>query len=145
MGSAGMGEFYRIADCAAWQVSDRRLPFDTLKIDRSFINELSTGNDGLDIVKAILEMAHSLRLEVIAEGVETAEQVGQLRGLGCKYVQGFLFSKPVKAEDAERMYAKESVADIPIARLDTQPVIGSNGQVIDIGGLTRELLSASTN
>jgi EAL domain-containing protein (putative c-di-GMP-specific phosphodiesterase class I) len=49
----------------------QRLPFDTLKIDRSFIRELSTGSDSRDIVRAIVEMAHSLRLEVIAEGVET--------------------------------------------------------------------------
>jgi diguanylate cyclase (GGDEF)-like protein/PAS domain S-box-containing protein len=89
----------------------RRLPFDTLKIDRSFVNELGTGNDGLDIVKAIVEMAHSLKLEVIAEGVETEEQLCQLRGLGCKYVQGFMFSKPVKAEEAERLYRKVCQAD----------------------------------
>jgi diguanylate cyclase (GGDEF)-like protein/PAS domain S-box-containing protein len=76
----------------------RRLPFDTLKIDRSFVNELSAGSDGLDIVKAIVEMAHSLRLEVIAEGVETEEQLRQLRELDCRYVQGFLFSRPVDAE-----------------------------------------------
>jgi len=82
----------------------RRLPFDTLKIDRSFIRELSTGSDGLDIVKAIVEMAHSLRLEVIAEGVETEEQLCRLRALGTKFVQGFLFSKPVDAEAAMRMY-----------------------------------------
>jgi EAL domain-containing protein (putative c-di-GMP-specific phosphodiesterase class I) len=78
----------------------RRLPFDTLKIDRSFINELSAGSEGLDIVKAIVEMAHSLRLEVIAEGVETDEQLRQLRELGCKYLQGFLFSRPVDGEAA---------------------------------------------
>jgi diguanylate cyclase (GGDEF)-like protein/PAS domain S-box-containing protein len=82
----------------------RRLPFDTLKIDRSFISELSSGTDGLDIVKAIVEMAHSLRLEVIAEGVETDEQLCQLRELGCKYVQGFLFSRPVDTEAAEHLY-----------------------------------------
>jgi diguanylate cyclase (GGDEF)-like protein/PAS domain S-box-containing protein len=82
----------------------RRLPFDTLKIDRSFIHELRTGSDSVDIVRAITEMAHSLRLEVIAEGVETDEQLVQLRGLGCKYVQGFLFSKPVSAEAAELLY-----------------------------------------
>jgi diguanylate cyclase (GGDEF)-like protein/PAS domain S-box-containing protein len=82
----------------------RRLPFDTLKIDRSFISELGAGSDGLDIVKAITEMAHSLRLEVIAEGVETEEQLRKLRDLGCKYVQGFLFSKPVGVEAAELLY-----------------------------------------
>jgi diguanylate cyclase (GGDEF)-like protein/PAS domain S-box-containing protein len=82
----------------------RRLPFDTLKIDRSFVHELGTGGDGLDIVKAIVEIAHSLRMEVIAEGVETDNQLCQLRELGCKYVQGFLFSKPVNPSAAERFY-----------------------------------------
>jgi len=98
----------------------RRLPFDTLKIDRSFVRELDAGNDGLDIVKAIVEMAHSLRLEVIAEGVETEEQLCQLRKLGCKYVQGFLFSKPVDANAAERLYYETrewglSLVSAPIA------------------------------
>jgi EAL domain-containing protein (putative c-di-GMP-specific phosphodiesterase class I) len=82
----------------------QRLPFDTLKIDRSFIHELSAGNGSLDIVKAILQLAHSLRLEVIAEGVETEEQLSTLRQLGCDYIQGFLFSKPVEAEAAEWLY-----------------------------------------
>ena len=82
----------------------RRLPFDTLKIDHSFVHELGTGGDGLDIVKAIVEIAHSLRMEVIAEGVETDNQLCQLRELGCKYVQGFLFSKPVNPSAAERFY-----------------------------------------
>jgi diguanylate cyclase (GGDEF)-like protein/PAS domain S-box-containing protein len=86
----------------------RRLPFDILKIDRSFISELSVGSDGLDIVKAIVEMAHSLRLEVIAEGVETEQQLLQLRELGCKYVQGFLFSKPVDTQTVEWLHLKNS-------------------------------------
>jgi len=82
----------------------QRLPFDSLKIDRSFIRELSIGNGSLDIVRAIMQLAHSLRLEVIAEGVETEEQLRSLRQLGCDYIQGFLFSKPVNAEAAEELY-----------------------------------------
>ena len=82
----------------------QKLPFDTLKIDRSFVQDMSPGHDGADIVKAIIEMAHSLKLKVIAEGVETEEQASQLSALGCKFVQGFLFSKPVCADAAERMY-----------------------------------------
>jgi diguanylate cyclase (GGDEF)-like protein/PAS domain S-box-containing protein len=84
----------------------RRLPFDMLKIDRSFVNELNTGSGGLDIVKAIIEMAHSLRLKVIAEGVETEGQMDLLRQLGCNYVQGFLFSKPLPAEAAATLYGR---------------------------------------
>jgi len=96
----------------------RRLPFDTLKVDRSFISELSAGSDGLDIVRAIVEMAHSLKLEVIAEGVETDEQLRQLREVDCKYVQGFMFSKPVKAEEAERLYQEtRGFSSTPIAQI----------------------------
>jgi len=84
----------------------QRLPFDTLKIDRSFVRDLSAGSDSLDITKAIVEMAHSLRLEVIAEGVETEDQLCQLRELGCNYVQGFLFSKPIPSEAAPSLYPK---------------------------------------
>lgn len=82
----------------------QRLPFDTLKIDRSFVCEMSAGNGSADIVKAIVEMAHSLRLKVIAEGVETEEQLSQLREMGCNSVQGFLFSRPVGATIAQEIY-----------------------------------------
>lgn len=82
----------------------QQLPFDTLKIDRSFVREMSAGTDSADIVKAIVEMAHSLRLKVIAEGVETDEQLSQLRELGCNSVQGFLLSRPVSATIAREIY-----------------------------------------
>jgi diguanylate cyclase (GGDEF)-like protein/PAS domain S-box-containing protein len=82
----------------------QHLPFDFLKIDRFFIRELSDGNGSLDIVRAIMQLARSLRLEVIAEGVESDEQLCSLRQLGCDYIQGFLFSKPVDAEAAECLY-----------------------------------------
>jgi EAL domain-containing protein (putative c-di-GMP-specific phosphodiesterase class I) len=82
----------------------QRLPFDSLKIDRSFINDLSLGNGSQDIVTAIMQLAHSLKLEVIAEGVESEEQFCRLRQLACDYIQGFLFSKPVDADQAARLY-----------------------------------------
>jgi EAL domain-containing protein (putative c-di-GMP-specific phosphodiesterase class I) len=82
----------------------QRLPFDCLKIDRSFISEPSEGNSSLNVVKAILQLAQSMRLEVIAEGVETKEQLCTLRQLDCDYIQGFLFSKPVDAAGAEWLY-----------------------------------------
>jgi diguanylate cyclase (GGDEF)-like protein/PAS domain S-box-containing protein len=84
----------------------QRLPFDTLKIDRSFVRELNAGKGSIDIVRAILELARSLKLEVIAEGVETGQQLFRLRNLGCTYFQGFLFSKPVDAAAAERLYTQ---------------------------------------
>jgi diguanylate cyclase (GGDEF)-like protein len=68
----------------------RKLPIDKLKIDRSFISDLATSLDAVSIVKAIISLAHSLRLKVVAEGVETAAQLDQLRQLGCDQYQGFL-------------------------------------------------------
>jgi diguanylate cyclase (GGDEF)-like protein len=73
----------------------RRFPIDKLKIDRSFINDMTTNSDAASIVKAIISLAHSLRLKVVAEGVETAEQLEQLRELGCDQFQGFYRSAAV--------------------------------------------------
>jgi diguanylate cyclase (GGDEF)-like protein/PAS domain S-box-containing protein len=117
----------------------QRLPFDTLKIDRSFIRELSTGSDSRDIVRAIVEMAHSLRLEVIAEGVETEEQLCQLHELGCDYLQGFLFLKPVDTEAVESLYLNHCEAGVLLTSSDRNqdrrvpPAIGISGQQIRIG------------
>jgi diguanylate cyclase (GGDEF)-like protein/PAS domain S-box-containing protein len=79
-----------------------RLPVDALKIDRSFVT--SAAEDGGDaIVRAIVALAHSLGLDVIAEGIEHPEQQIRLRGLGCQYGQGFMFSKPLGAKDMEAL------------------------------------------
>jgi EAL domain-containing protein (putative c-di-GMP-specific phosphodiesterase class I) len=77
----------------------KRLPIDALKIDRSFIRDIITDVDGAAIVNAIIAMAHTLRLKVVAEGVETTEQLEQLRHYGCDTVQGYLYSKPVPPEE----------------------------------------------
>jgi EAL domain-containing protein (putative c-di-GMP-specific phosphodiesterase class I) len=73
----------------------KRLPLDELKIDQSFIERLGRNPEDTAIVTAIMAMAHALDLAVVAEGVETLEQLGQLRTLGCELAQGFLFSRPV--------------------------------------------------
>ena len=73
----------------------RRFPIDKLKIDRSFINDMTTNSDAASIVKAIISLAHSLRLKVVAEGVETLEQLQQLRDLGCDQFQGFYRSAAI--------------------------------------------------
>jgi diguanylate cyclase (GGDEF)-like protein len=73
----------------------RRFPIDKLKIDRSFINDMTTNSDAASIVKAIISLAHSLRLKVVAEGVETAEQLKQLHDLGCDQFQGFYRSAAI--------------------------------------------------
>ena len=80
-----------------------RFPLDTLKIDRSFISGIGDGansQDGTEIARTILPMASNLHLEVVAEGVETGEQLALLTKLKCKYGQGFYFSKPLPAADA---------------------------------------------
>jgi diguanylate cyclase (GGDEF)-like protein/PAS domain S-box-containing protein len=81
-----------------------KLPVDTLKIDRSFVNDITDGQQGLILVTTIINLAHSLRLKVVAEGVETSEQSRLLRSLGCDEMQGYLFSKPVPREIFEARY-----------------------------------------
>ena len=76
----------------------KKIPADILKIDASFVRELTQNHDDQQIVQAIIAMAHSLDLTVIAEGVETAEQAQFLRELGCSIFQGFLYSRPLPAE-----------------------------------------------
>jgi diguanylate cyclase (GGDEF)-like protein/PAS domain S-box-containing protein len=75
-----------------------KLPVDTLKIDRSFVVDMTAGAEGLALVSTIINLAHSLKLKVVAEGVETDEQSRLLRLLNCDEMQGFLFSKPVPSE-----------------------------------------------
>jgi diguanylate cyclase (GGDEF)-like protein/PAS domain S-box-containing protein len=75
-----------------------RFPLDTLKIDRSFIHDMQDDGEGMEIARTILPMANNLRLDVVAEGVETIEQVALLKQLHCKYAQGYYFSKPLSAE-----------------------------------------------
>ncbi|MFJ7282048.1 putative bifunctional diguanylate cyclase/phosphodiesterase [Pseudomonas sp. NPDC099000] len=73
----------------------RRLPLNTLKIDRSFIQDIPKATQDMEIVQAIIMMAHTLHLQVVTEGVETIEQYDFLKRLGCDFVQGYLLSRPV--------------------------------------------------
>ena len=86
-----------------------RFPLDTLKIDRSFISDMGNGEDngGTEIARTILPMASNLHLEVVAEGVETGEQVAMLKKLQCKYGQGYYFSKPLSADEAALLLAEQ--------------------------------------
>jgi diguanylate cyclase (GGDEF)-like protein/PAS domain S-box-containing protein len=81
-----------------------KLPVDTLKIDRSFVNDMTEAPEGLALVSTIISLAHSLKLKVVAEGVETEEQSRLLRLLNCDETQGFLFSKPVPAGTFEERF-----------------------------------------
>ena len=76
----------------------KRFDLHALKIDRSFVNELSTNKDDVAIVSAIIALANSLGLSVIAEGVETQEQLDMLRNLGCHQVQGYFLGRPMSAD-----------------------------------------------
>jgi EAL domain-containing protein (putative c-di-GMP-specific phosphodiesterase class I) len=77
----------------------RRLPLDKLKIDRTFIREINSSRDDGEIVRAIVSLAHSLRLEVVAEGVENIDQLTFLRGVSCNEFQGYLCSPPIPNDD----------------------------------------------
>ncbi|MGC9268876.1 putative bifunctional diguanylate cyclase/phosphodiesterase [Acidiphilium sp.] len=76
----------------------RRFPFDRLKIDRSFINDLACNENDAPIVKAIIELSHTLGLRVTAEGIETERHAAVLKSYGCNDGQGYLFSPPVRAD-----------------------------------------------
>ena len=89
----------------------KQFPIDALKIDRSFIDGITDHSDGAAISTAIIRMGHSLRMEVIAEGVETADQLEVLRELGCDVVQGFLLGKPGNPDQIASLV----LADRPVA------------------------------
>ena len=79
----------------------QRLPLDNLKIDLSFISRMHENQESVEIVKAIIDLAHSLKMEVVAEGVELDDHCAQLKSLDCEFGQGFLFSRPMERDDAE--------------------------------------------
>jgi PAS domain S-box-containing protein/diguanylate cyclase (GGDEF)-like protein len=81
------------------------LPIDVVKIDRSFVSQLGQGTRDLSIVEAVISLARTLDLDVVAEGVETEDQAEMLRTLGCTYGQGYLFSRPIPTAELEDMIA----------------------------------------
>ena len=85
----------------------KKLPVDAIKIDQSFIRDMMAGDNNGVIVTAIVSLAHSLQLNVVAEGIETDEQYKALQAVGCDEIQGFLFSRPKTADDVTKMLAIE--------------------------------------
>jgi diguanylate cyclase (GGDEF)-like protein/PAS domain S-box-containing protein len=78
----------------------QNLPVQTLKIDRAFVSRIGLDADSLEIIRTIVSLAHNLGMDIIAEGVETAQQLAQLKALGCEYAQGYYFGKPTDRETA---------------------------------------------
>jgi EAL domain-containing protein (putative c-di-GMP-specific phosphodiesterase class I) len=99
----------------------KRFPIDSLKIDQSFVADLCTDEDDAAIVAAIITLGHALGLTVVAEGVETSEQLERLAALGCDVLQGFLFSKSLSTEEFDELLKDQrrvtSRGDRPTTRL----------------------------
>jgi EAL domain-containing protein (putative c-di-GMP-specific phosphodiesterase class I) len=87
-----------------------KLPVDTLKIDRSFIVNMNLSDEGSALVATIISLAHALKLKVVAEGVETSQQLRSLGALHCDEFQGYLFGRPVPAEIFEARYLTLRIA-----------------------------------
>jgi diguanylate cyclase (GGDEF)-like protein len=96
----------------------RRFPIDKLKIDRSFISEVMTRPDDASIVRAIVSLAHSLRLKVVAEGVESPEQLEFLRSVGCDQYQGYHFSRALPASQFETLVRSQQAAEPALSEAD---------------------------
>ncbi len=99
----------------------RRFPIDTLKIDRSFILDIERKREDAEIVAAIIAMAHSLRLRVVVEGVESENQRRMVVERDCDLIQGYLFSPPVAAGEVPEMLARGTLGTGEIVRLKPRP------------------------
>lgn len=93
----------------------QRFDADALKVDRSFVMKMLENEDSAELVRTVINLAHNLGMEVVAEGVETEAQYARLRDLGCEYVQGYLFSKPVPVAAAEALMRDERAPVAPRA------------------------------
>ncbi len=85
----------------------QEFPLDQLKIDLSFVRKMNESTENFEIVRAIVNLAHNLGLNVVAEGVEEIEQQDSLRDLGCEFGQGYLFSKPISRSKVEAFFKNE--------------------------------------
>ena len=101
----------------------RSLPIDTIKIDRHFVNDIERSSDGRSLIEGIITMAHSLDLQVVAEGVENGEQLQILSGAGCDEIQGFYISRPLALADANVILDNGRYNLMPEAGDPTTPLL----------------------
>ena len=87
----------------------RRFPIDPLKMDRSFVGRMDTDTRDLELVRMIIQLAHTLGMEVVSEGIETKRQFDLLAELACEYGQGFFLAKPLPAEEAGMLLANQPI------------------------------------
>lgn len=106
----------------------QQFPFDRLKIDRSFINQMIGSEKGKAIVKTILMLGENLDIEVVAEGIETEQQLDALLGLGCSYGQGFLFARPMTNLEAVSILAD----GLPRLSRDRRPGVSDPGPILEV-------------
>jgi EAL domain-containing protein (putative c-di-GMP-specific phosphodiesterase class I) len=85
----------------------KKLPLDIIKIDKSFIDGVPLENDDVQITKTIISIAKTLGLKVLAEGVETKEQLDFLKNEGCDYYQGYYYSNPISADEFKTLLKKD--------------------------------------
>ena len=104
-----------------------RFPIDTLKVDRSFVSRIGNEDEHSEIIKSIIALAFNLGMDVVAEGVENAEQLNFLRDINCSYGQGYHYSRPVNSSSATEMIKEMQLNDFPI-------VIGTSYDVNKIEG-----------
>jgi EAL domain-containing protein (putative c-di-GMP-specific phosphodiesterase class I) len=95
----------------------QKFPISTLKIDQSFVRDAAVDPDDATIVSTIIQMAHSLNLDVIAEGVESEEQLQFLRSVKCDFVQGLLFGQPMSAQQFMQLLASQRTGKLTYSAL----------------------------
>jgi diguanylate cyclase (GGDEF)-like protein/PAS domain S-box-containing protein len=116
-----------------------RFPIDQMKIDRSFINGIVTDPGAAIIATSVIALAHRMRLGVVAEGVETEAQAGYLRQNGCDEMQGFLFSKPVPAEEFAELARRGRNLPVPEAPLQSRTLLIVDDDLLTLAALQRML------
>ena len=85
--------------------------FDILKLDMGFVRKIEKNEKVRKIIRAVVDMSHSIGIEVVAEGVETKEQLDYLKGISCDYIQGYYFSRPLPEQDFETMLNQADKAE----------------------------------